>query len=142
MNHPDFAGQIAHYQDFTGTGLADNDGHGSHVAGIVAAGHDGFGNHGAAFDATLAIAKVADQSSYSFEMAREAAAWGRDLGSVSVNISAAYLRDYALEQNLIKLAEGDYYLDHPPYGVQGIYGSRGVALAWRGALGDRQGGGQ
>jgi len=138
MDHPDFAGQIAHYHDFTGTGLADNNGHGSHVAGIVAADRDGFGNHGAAFDATLAIAKVADQSSYSFEMAREAAAWGRDLGSVSVNISAAYLRDYALEQNLIKLAEGDYYLDHPTYGVQGIYGSRGVALAWRGALGDQQ----
>ena len=138
MNHPDFAGQIAHYQDFTGTGLADNDGHGSHVAGIVAAGRDGFGNHGAAFDARLAVAKVADGSSYSFDMAREAAAWGRDLGSVSVNVSAAYLRDYALEQNMIKLAEGEYYLDHPTYGVHGVYGSRGAALAWRGALGDQQ----
>lgn len=33
--HPDFASRIAQMKDFTGEGPADNNGHGTHVAGIV-----------------------------------------------------------------------------------------------------------
>lgn len=58
-DHPDLALGLAHGRDYTGTGLEDTNGHGTHVAGIVAARRDGFGMHGGAFDADLAIAKVA-----------------------------------------------------------------------------------
>jgi subtilisin family serine protease len=34
-NHPDFAGRILQMKDFTGEGAADNNGHGSHVAGTI-----------------------------------------------------------------------------------------------------------
>ncbi len=34
-NHPDLAGRIAQMKDFTGEGPSDNNGHGTHVAGIV-----------------------------------------------------------------------------------------------------------
>lgn len=34
-NHPDFAGRIAQSKDFTGEGDLDNNGHGTHVAGII-----------------------------------------------------------------------------------------------------------
>ena len=59
------------------------------------------GMHGAAFDAQLAIAKVASTSSYSFTWARQAADWGRQSDSVAVNVSAAYHRDRTLESSLV-----------------------------------------
>ena len=136
--HPDLAPALAHARDYTGTGIADSHGHGTHVAGIVAARRDGVGMHGGAFDAQLAVAKVAAGWSYDFGLARAAGAWGRDLGSVAVNVSAAYLRDNRLERRLVKLEEGSYYLDDPDYGVNGFYGMRGQAAAWREALGPNQ----
>ena len=136
--HPDLAPALAHARDYTGTDVADTHGHGTHVAGIVAAQRDGVGMHGGAFDAELAVAKVAAGWSYDFGLARSASAWGRDLGSVAVNVSAAYLRDSRLERRLVKLEEGSYYLDDPNYGVNGFYGMRGQAAAWREALGPNQ----
>ena len=136
--HPDLAPALAHARDYTGTGIADAHGHGTHVAGIVAARRDGVGMHGGAYDAQLAVAKVAAGWSYDFGLARAATAWGRELGSVAVNVSAAYLRDSRLEGRLVKLDEGSYYLDDPDYGVNGFYGMRGQAAAWREALGPDQ----
>lgn len=137
-DHPELAPGLAHGRDFTGTGLEDTNGHGTHVAGIVAARRDGIGMHGGAFDAELAIAKVASEWSYSFDLARAATAWGRDLGSVAVNVSAAYLRDYRLEAKLVKIGDGSYYLDDPWHGVNGFYGMGLQAAGWREALGANQ----
>ncbi len=137
-DHPDLAPGLAHGRDFTNTGLEDTNGHGTHVAGIVAAQRDGIGMHGGAFDAELAIAKVASEWSYSFDLARAATAWGRDLGSVAVNVSAAYLRDYGLEARLVKIGDGSYYLDDPWHGVNGFYGMGLQAAGWREALGPNQ----
>ena len=137
-DHPDLAPGLAHGRDYTGTGLEDTNGHGTHVAGIVAARRDGFGMHGGAFDADLAIAKVASGWSYDFGLARAAAAWGRDLGSVAVNVSAAYLRDYRLEAKLVKIGDGSYYLDDACHGVNGFYGMWHEAEDWRAALGPNQ----
>ena len=53
---------------------------GTHVAGIAGAEKNGTGMHGAAFDADLAIAKVGSGLSFSFSNARNAPAWGKDLG--------------------------------------------------------------
>lgn len=54
--HPDFRTRIVAYEDFTGTGMLDKVGHGTHVAGIAAGG--GTLYRGAAPDASLVIAKV------------------------------------------------------------------------------------
>jgi serine protease AprX len=58
--HPDFAGRIVIVTDFTGEGAADNNGHGTHVAGIIAgsgAASDGK-YRGVAPGASLMAAKV------------------------------------------------------------------------------------
>ena len=137
-DHPDLSPGLAHGRDFTDTSLEDTQGHGTHVAGIVAARRDGIGMHGGAFDAQLAVAKVATGWSYDFDLARMAAAWGRDLGSVAVNVSAAYLRDYRLEDQLVKIGDGSYYLDDGWHGVNGFYGMGLEAADWREALGPNQ----
>ncbi len=67
-SHPDFVGRLAAMQDFTGEGNRDNNGHGTHVAGIAA----GAGNKykGVAPEASLFIAKVlhGDGSGYMSEV--------------------------------------------------------------------------
>ena len=138
--HPDLAPAIIGNRDFTGSGLADTHGHGTHVAGIVAARRDGAGMHGGAFDAQLLIGKVAAGRSYDFSLARQAADWGRAQDSVAVNVSAAYLRDPFLESRLVRLGEGSYFLDDPwyGYGETGFYGVKSQAAGWRAALGSRQ----
>ena len=42
-DHPDLASRLAHIRDFTGSGIEDTNGHGTHVAGIIAARCDGVG---------------------------------------------------------------------------------------------------
>ena len=137
-DHPDLAPNIVATRDFTGTVNDDRNGHGTHVAGIVAAVKDGSGVHGGAFNAALAIGKAADTRVYDFDLARQTAAWARDMGSVAVNVSAAYLRDRDLESRLVQLGPGDYYLDHPTYGQTGFYGVKHTANDWQAALGPRQ----
>ena len=137
-SHDDLAGKIKYSIDYSGAGLADTNGHGSHVAGIAAAAKNDVGMHGAAFDADLAVAKVTNGWSYSFQIARQAAAWGRDLGAVAINMSAAYRRDSYFENTLIKLEDGSYYSTDAYHGVNGYYNSRGEAYAWKAALGSDQ----
>ncbi|MCA3541515.1 MAG: S8 family serine peptidase [Rhodobacter sp.] len=58
LNNSEFAGKIdlANSKSyFSDPSVQDNDGHGTHVAGIVAAARDGVATHGVAFDSQLVI---------------------------------------------------------------------------------------
>ncbi len=59
-SHPDLAGQVVWSKDFTGTGLTDVSGHGTHVAGTIAALKNGQGVVGVAPGAKLYSMKVVD----------------------------------------------------------------------------------
>lgn len=61
-NHPDLSHAVAAWEDFTGSkcGPADMDGHGTHVAGIIAARKNNHGVVGIAPKAKLIIGKVLD----------------------------------------------------------------------------------
>ena len=64
FNHQEFDTMTARGTDFASTGNAfyDGDGHGSHVAGIIAAEKDGLGMRGVAYDSTLYSYKIGNNS--------------------------------------------------------------------------------
>lgn len=58
VDHPDLRGAIAKTMDFTGEGVEDGNGHGTHCAGIIGARRNNIGFSGVAPDCQLYIAKV------------------------------------------------------------------------------------
>ena len=136
--HTDLDDNIKHTKDFTNTGIATSSDHGTHVAGIAGAERNGSGMHGAAFDADLAIAKVASGYSYSFANAIKAAAWGNSIGSVAINVSAEVNYDRAFRNSIVKDANGEYHSTHWYYGENGYNGAVIEAGKWASALGDEQ----
>jgi len=137
-NHTDLDSNIAHTIDYTGQGMNSGATHGTHVAGIAGAEKNSVGGHGAAFDANLAIAKVASGGQYSFSNALKAAKWGQGLGSVAINVSAEVNYDSAFRNSIIKSADGEYYSTHWYYGVNGYNGAVNEAVNWKSALGSEQ----
>ena len=137
-NHVDLDDNIKYTKDFTGDGISMGSDHGTHVAGIAGAEKNGTGMHGAAFDADLAIAKVGSGLQFSFSHAKSAAAWGRDKGSVAINLSAELNLDNGFKNSLVKVGDGNYYSTHWYYGVNGYNGSVNEASSWKSALGNEQ----
>ena len=137
-SHVDLDDNIKYTKDFTGNGISNSSSHGTHVAGIAGAEKNGTGMHGAAFDADLAIAKVGNGLQFSFSHAKSAAAWGRDKGSVAINLSAELNLDSGFRKSLVKVGDGNYYSTHWYYGVNGYNGSVNEASSWKSALGNEQ----
>jgi subtilisin family serine protease len=114
--HPEFAGRIAASRSFVGgTALTDQQGHGTFVAGeIAAATGNGQGIAGIAFPAQLVIAKVVrGDRTISLQAEADAIRWAVDRGARVVNLSLGGLRDprdprrdtySALEANAVEYA--------------------------------------
>ena len=95
VDHPEFAGRVAAAQSFVGGDVADKQGHGTFVAGIIGATLDnGAGIAGIAFPAQLLIAKVV-RGDGTIAPAEEAKAirWAVDNGAQVINLSLGGLRD-------------------------------------------------
>ena len=94
--HPEFAGRIALAKSFVGgSALTDEQGHGTTIAGEIAASIDnGAGIAGIAFPAQLLIAKVVDtDGTISLEAESAAIHWAVDHGARVINLSFGGLRD-------------------------------------------------
>lgn len=92
---PDFQGQIALAQSFVGgSACKDAEGHGTIVAGEIAASLDSTGIVGVAYDSQLLVAKVVN-SSGSIPIKAEVAAirWAADNGARVINLSFGAVRD-------------------------------------------------
>lgn len=92
---PDFAGRIAGGRSFVGSDWRlDTEGHGTFVAGIIAANLGTTGMVGMAYSSQLLIAKVVS-SDGTISLRAEAAAirWAADQGAKVINLSLGGLRD-------------------------------------------------
>lgn len=95
LGHPEFEGRVAASRSFVGGDLTDRQGHGTFVAGLIAAalGNDQ-GVAGIAFPAELVIAKVVRaDGTISPEAEAEAIRWAVDNGARVINLSLGGLRD-------------------------------------------------
>ncbi len=90
--HPEFAGKIAGGRSFVGgSWRTDTDGHGTFVAGLIAAGcHE---ICGLAFNARLLIAKVVQPSGVDVSAEVRAIRWAADAGARVINLSLGGTRD-------------------------------------------------
>jgi subtilisin family serine protease len=92
---PDFAGRIVDSRSFVGgSPLVDTEGHGTFVAGEIAANLDTQGITGIAYTSQLLIAKVVKQDG-TIPLQAEAAAirWAADSGARVINLSLGGVRD-------------------------------------------------
>src|SRR5581483_1964743 len=95
--HPEFAGRILAGKSFvSGTWKRDTDGHGTFVAGLIAADpSNGQGIAGLAFNAKLLIAKVVppDDSGVNLQAEVDAIKWAVQEGAKVINLSLGGQRD-------------------------------------------------
>jgi subtilisin family serine protease len=94
--HPDLVSKIAGSRSFVrGSALTDQQGHGTFVAGLIAAQADnGIGVAGIAFPSQLLIAKVVGANRLvSLEAEAEAIRWSVQSGARVINLSLGGLRD-------------------------------------------------
>jgi subtilisin family serine protease len=95
-SHPEFAGRIALSKSFVGgSALTDEQGHGTFVAGEIAASlNNGVGIAGIAFPAQLLVAKVVSaDGTISLDAESAAIHWAVDHGARVINLSLGGLRD-------------------------------------------------
>ena len=95
LGHPDFRGRIAGARSFVGGSVQDADGHGTFVAGVIAAGlNDEVGIAGMAFPAQLLVARVVgSDGTISPESEARAIRWAVANGARVINMSIGGLRD-------------------------------------------------
>ena len=94
--HPELQGKILEARSFVGgKALKDEQGHGTFVAGIIAAGlNNGQGIAGLGFAAELIVAKVvADDRTIPVEAEVRAIRWAADQGARVINLSLGGIRD-------------------------------------------------
>ena len=94
--HPEFRGRIADARSFIGgSALEDRRGHGTFVAGLIAAATgNNTGIAGIAFPSDLLVAKIARQDgTITLEAEARAIRWAVDNGARVINLSLAGVRD-------------------------------------------------
>jgi subtilisin family serine protease len=93
--HPEFAGRIVAARSFVGGSVDDPIGHGTFVAGLIAAAVDNAeGIAGIAFPAQLLVARVAtSDGDIDADVEAKAIRWAVDQGARVINLSIGGLRD-------------------------------------------------
>ena len=122
VNNVAFAGKIKYQFDISGTGIQDNAGHGSMMAGIALGARNGVTPTGVAFDANLAVAKLSNNSNVVASDALKALAWAADKSDIVVaNLSANTNYSAGYQASVKKLTAGIYASTDAIYGGANYY---------------------
>jgi len=108
VDHTEFSGQITATKDYTGTGINDQHGHGTHVLGTVVAKKDNSGMHGIAFDSKAIVIKIGNNKFVDINQAAQGFSWAADQGAVVGNLSANSNYDHLFRKNIEQLSDGTY----------------------------------
>ena len=132
VDHSDLTGQVVATKDYTGTGIQDNHGHGSHVLGSIVSKKDGTGMHGVAFDSKAVVVKVGDSSYINMDNAATGLAWAADQGAIVGNLSANSNYDVWFRDSIIKISDNTYKTVSPYYDYSaGTYYNNLSPDAWK-----------
>ena len=95
LGHPEFAGRVVEGRSFVGgSWRQDTDGHGTFVAGLIAADpFNGIGIAGLGFNVELMIGKVVGADGVSLQAEVEAITWAARQGARVINLSLGGVRD-------------------------------------------------
>ena len=108
QTHEDLAGKVIASTNFTRSlTVADIHGHGTHMAGIIAATENGIGITGLAHDISLMNVKVAeDNGTCNAETVAEGIVWAVDNGAKVINISLTFAEPWSPLKNAVDYAWG------------------------------------
>lgn len=106
QDHPDLQGKVIANQDFTGSGVDDLYGHGTHVAGIAAAAtNNNLGVAGVGDSCSIMNVKVLDNSgSGAYSWIANGIVWAADHGAKVINMSLGGKSGSTTLQNAINTA--------------------------------------
>ena len=123
LGHPEFAGRVALARSFVGGDAIDRQGHGTFVAGIIAADADNNeGITGIALSAQLLIAKVVRPDGTISPVAEaKAIRWAADHGARVINLSLGGLRSRNKSEDTYSAVEQDAWLLYAHGGFLGIF---------------------
>jgi subtilisin family serine protease len=106
--HQDLQGQVIATKDYTGTGINDTHGHGTHTLGTIVGLKNNIGTHGVAYDAKAIVVKIGTSSSVNTNNGALGLAWAADNGATVGNISANSNYDTTFRRNLLGISDGTY----------------------------------
>jgi len=133
-DHPEFAGQVTATIDYTGTGINDIQGHGTHVLGSIVAKKDGTGTHGVAFDSKAVVIKITNSSYANTSLAAQGFSWAADQGASVGNISANSNYDVYFRNSLTSLSDGTYKSTDSRYNYgAGVFYNEQSPIEWKAA---------
>lgn len=141
VDHAEFEGKIKYtytWDNQWGTGINDNVGHGTHVAGIAAGKMDGNGIMGIAPDADLAIVKTTDNWSGGTYWARKGIAHMKQYEDIVVaNVSANTNYQNSYKNSVSDQGNGIFTSNHEHYGGANYYNQADPTL-WGDAMSDSE----
>jgi len=106
--HTDLQGQVTATMDYTGAGINDTQGHGTHVLGTIVAKKNDDGVHGVAFDSKAIVVKIGTGASVNTSLGATGLAWAADQGATIGNLSANSNYDTTFRNNLVNIGNGVY----------------------------------
>ena len=106
--HTDLQGQVIATMDYTGAGINDTQGHGTHVLGTIVAKKNDDGVHGVAFDSKAIVVKIGTGASVNTSLGATGLAWAADQGATIGNLSANSNYDTTFRNNLVNIGNGVY----------------------------------